>query len=200
MGAAIRDGIVAFTGVVGAIRRDASNLLALRNLAEKVGQDRCLSDVASGDLDSPALQRFLVDPEVDPAPDAPFGATVLAYMPLAFAFTLALDARAVDRKVQRALGASIRDVHGQRLLAARQRAEVGHDPVETDRPQQAFDEPGRLPERHAERHLHRQAGPNGCIAVGLMAATPACRHAIPPHLGIEPDRERAPAFERFVIG
>ena len=69
-----------------------------------------------------------------------------------------------------------------------------------NQPQQAIDEPGRLPERHAEQNLHRQAGLNSSVTVGLLTATPACRHGIPVHLGVEPDRQRAAALERFVIG
>ena len=57
--------------------------------------------MAPGDLDGSDLQRFLVDPEVDLAPDAAFGAAMLTRMPLAFA--LDFDARAVDEQVQGAL-------------------------------------------------------------------------------------------------
>lgn len=67
-----------------------------------------------------------------------------------FAFTLDLDAGLVDQHVQRTLGAAIRDIDGQRLLTTRQRAEVGHHPVEANQSQQSFDEPRRLSERHAE--------------------------------------------------
>ncbi len=56
------------------------------------------------------------------------------------------------------------------------------------------------PQRHAEQHLHRQAGLDGGIAVGLLSATPARRRGIPAHPWIEPDRQRAAALERFVIG
>jgi hypothetical protein len=72
--------------------------------------------VAPGDLDGPDLQCFLVDPEMDLAPDAPFGTAMLAGVPLAFA--LDLDPGAVDQQVQRPLGAAIGDVDGQGLLAA----------------------------------------------------------------------------------
>ena len=78
MSTAIRNGIVALSGIVGAIRGNAVDLLACRDLAEQVGQDRCIADVVPGDLDGSNLQRFLVDTEVDLAPNAPFGATVLA--------------------------------------------------------------------------------------------------------------------------
>ncbi len=45
--------------------------------------------MAPDDLDGPDLQRFLVDTEMDLAPDPPFGATMLARMPLAVRKTLA---------------------------------------------------------------------------------------------------------------
>ncbi len=45
---------------------------------------RRLTDAAPGDLNGADLQRFLVDPEVDLAPDPPSGATMLAGVPLAF--------------------------------------------------------------------------------------------------------------------
>jgi hypothetical protein len=99
------------------------------------------------------------------------------------------------------------------LLAAAQRAEVGHRPVKADQSQQAFDELGRLPQRHAEQHLHCQASLNGSVAVSLLATTLACRRGLPAHLGIKPalrrllaiayrptDSQRAPTLERFIVG
>jgi hypothetical protein len=59
-----------------------------RDLAEQVGQHRRIADMAPGDLDGTNLQRLLVDPEMDLAPNAPFGAAMLARMPLAFALDL----------------------------------------------------------------------------------------------------------------
>lgn len=123
---------------------------------------------------------------------------MLAGMPLTFA--LDFDPGAVDQQVQRALGAPIRDVDGEGLLAARQRAEVGHCPVKADQPQQAFDEAGRLPQRHAEQHLHREAGLDGGIAVGLLSATSTRRRRLPDHLGVKPDRQRASTLERLIVG
>ena len=105
-----------------------------------------------------------------------------------------------DEQVQRAVRPTVGDLHGQSLLAARQRAEVGHRPVETDQPQQAFDEACRLTERHAEQNPHHQAGLDGGVAVALLAATPACRCGVPGHPGVKPDRQRAAALERFVTG
>jgi hypothetical protein len=99
--------------------------------------------VAPGDLDAADLQCFLNNPEMDLAPDAPFGAAMLAGVP--FAFALDLDAGAVDRQARRTLGAEMRDIDGQRRLPARQGADVGHHPVEANQSQSAFDEPGCLP-------------------------------------------------------
>src|SRR6056297_218675 len=154
--------------------------------------------MAPGDLDSADLQCFLINPEMDLAPHTPFGAAMLAGVP--FAFALDLDPGAVDQQVQRALGATIWDADGEGLLAAAQRAEVGHRPVEADQAQQALDEAGRLPESHAEQHLHRKAGLDGGIAIGLLTAAPASRRSLPAHLGVKPDHQRAPAFERFIVG
>ena len=58
--------------------------------------------------------------------------------------------------------------------------------------------PYRGSKGHAEQDLHRKARLDRCIAIGLLAATPACRHGIPAHLGVEPDRQRAPALERLM--
>jgi len=104
--------------------------------------------MAPCDLDSADLQCFLVNPEVDLAPDTPFGATVFTSVPLAFA--LDLDPGTINQKVQRPLGPAIWDVHGECLLATGQRAEVRDRPVETDQAQQAFDEASRLPQSHAK--------------------------------------------------
>ena len=83
-------------------------------------------------MDGPNFQRFLVNPEVDLATNAPFRTSMLARMPLALTFALDLDPSAVDQQVERTPGAPIRDVDGEGLLAAAQRAEVGHRPVKAD--------------------------------------------------------------------
>lgn len=115
MGASIRDGIVALARVIGAFCGHDADLLLRRGLAEQIRQHRCVADVVPADRDRPDLQCLLVDPEVDLAPDAPFGATMLARMPLPFA--LNLDPGAVDQQVLWASGAAIGDVHGEGLLA-----------------------------------------------------------------------------------
>ena len=128
-------------------------------------------------LDCAKLQCFLADPEMDLAPDAPFGSTMLARVPLGFAPDF--DTRAVDQQVQRSFGSALRDVHFQDLLAPGQGAEVGHRPVEASQPQQALDEPSCLPRHHAGQHLHGEAGLDGGIAVDLLSATSACRRGLP---------------------
>ena len=145
---AVGDGIMAVARVVGTICRDASDLLIGQDLIKQFGKHRRVSDMATSDLDGPNLQCLLVHPEVYLAPDAVFRPIMLACMPLAF--SLDLDTRAVDQQVKRPTEAAIGNVHGQRLLAAAERAEVGHRPVEADQAQQAFDEPGRQAQCHAE--------------------------------------------------
>jgi hypothetical protein len=122
---------VALAGVAGTVGGDACDLLI--DLAKKLGQHGRVTYVAACDLDRPDLQRLLVDPEVDLAPDPPFGAAMLARVPLAL--TLDLDPSAVDQKVQRTLRPLMGNVHGKRLLAAAERAEVRHVPVQADEPQ-----------------------------------------------------------------
>lgn len=61
-------------------------------------------------MDGSNLQCFLINSEVDLAPDAPFRAAMLACVPLAF--PLDLDAGAIDQQMQWAVGATIWDVHG----------------------------------------------------------------------------------------
>jgi hypothetical protein len=198
MGAAVGNGVVALESVVDATCRDAANGLVLWDLSEKIGQHRCFSDVAPGDLDGSNFQRFLVDPEVDLAPDPPFWATMLAGAPLAFA--LDLDPSAVDQQVRRSLRPMVGDVDGKGFLTAGQRAEVVYRPVETNQPQQARGKPDRLPERHAEQHLHRKARMNGGVAESPMSTALACRPGLSAHLGVEPDSQRAPALERVIVG
>lgn len=198
MGAAVGNSVVVFGAIVGAVCGDTADLNLRRDLVQQVAQHPRISDVAPANINGSDFQRFLVDPEVYLALDPSFGATMLAGMPLAFA--LYLDTGAVDQQVQQSFETAKGDVHGEGLLAARQRAEVGHRPVEVDQAQQALDETGRLAERHAEHHLHRKASLDGGIAVGLLAATPACRRGIPAYLRVELDHQRATALERFIVG
>lgn len=123
---------------------------------------------------------------------------MLVCMPLAL--SLDPDAGAFDQQVQQAFGTPMWDIRGQSLLAAAERAEVRHLPVQADQLLQALDDSLGLARSHAEHHLHRQAFLYSGIAVGLLSAAPTCRRGIPAHLGVKPDRQRVAALERFVIG
>lgn len=136
--------------------------------------------------------------KVDLAPDASFGPAMLARVP--FAFTLDFDTGAVAQEVQRALRATIGNVHSESLLAARQGAEIRDLPIQPGQSQQAFDETRSLPERHSEEHFHRQAGLDSSITLGRLSPALAGGHGVPAHFGIEPDRQRPPALERIVVG
>jgi hypothetical protein len=140
-------------GVEGPIGGDAGDRLFGRDLLEQLGQHGRVAHIAGGELGSPDLQCLLVDPEVDPAPDAAFGASVLAGVPLAF--PLDLDPGAVDQEVQRATRSSIRDVDLQRPLAPAQRAEIGHRPVQPGERQQARHQPRRLAQRQPKERPSR---------------------------------------------
>jgi len=189
---------MALAGVECAISGDAGDLLIGWDVVEQFGQHGRVAHVAGGEFRRPDLQGLLINSDVDLAPDAALRAAMLAGVP--FPFALDLDACAVDQQVQRPLRSAIGDVDLQGLLASRQRAEVGHRPVQIDQVQQTFDKPGRLPQRHAEQHLHRQAGLDGGIAVVGLPPAFAGRRGFPGHRGVEPDGQRATALQRFVIG
>lgn len=132
------------------------------------------------------------------APDTSFGAAVLAGVP--FAFTLGLDADAIDQEVQRTRAAAIGDSYVQRPLATAQGAEVRHGPVHPDQPKKALHKACRLSQRHAEQHLHGQAGLDRGIAETRLPPTFSGWRRLPHHVGIEPDRQRSSLLQRCVIG
>jgi hypothetical protein len=76
------DGVVALARVEGRLGGGAGDLLIGRDLAEQHRQHGRVAHVAAGDLDRPDLQRLLVDPETDLAPDAALCSAVLARVPL----------------------------------------------------------------------------------------------------------------------
>ena len=92
------------------------------------GQHERVSPVSARDLDAPDLQCLLINPYVYLAPDASFGAAMLARVPLAF--TRCLDACAVDEEVQWSGAATTRQAHLQRLLAATKCAKVWHPSIQ----------------------------------------------------------------------
>ena len=92
------NGIVALAGVEGTVGGDAGDVLTGRDLVEEIGPHRGIADIAGGELRRPDFQRFLGDSDAYSAPDAAFGAAVLAGVP--FAFALDLDPGAVDQTAQ----------------------------------------------------------------------------------------------------
>lgn len=71
------------------------DLLIGRDLVRQLGRHWRVTGIARGKFGCADLQCFLVDPDMDCAPDAPFRAAVFAGVPLPFA--LYLDAGAVDQ-------------------------------------------------------------------------------------------------------
>jgi hypothetical protein len=77
------DGVMALAGVEGAVGGDGGDVLVGRDLVQQLGQHRRVADIADGELGGPNFQRFLIDSDVDPAPDPPLRAAMLAGIPLA---------------------------------------------------------------------------------------------------------------------
>ena len=95
---ACRNRIMAFACIICSVRRDAAKLLIRWDLAEQVWQHRGVPNAATRHLDRADLQRFLIDPNVDLAPQAALWTAMLAGIPLSFAFSL--NACAVDKQVK----------------------------------------------------------------------------------------------------
>ena len=189
---------MALAGVEGTISGDACDLLIGGDLVEPFRQHGRVADIAGGELSRPDFQCLLFDPDVDLAPYTALRAAMLAGVPFTFAFDL--DPRAVDQQVQRALRAAIGDVDLQGLLAPAEGAEVRHSPVQVDQLQEAFDEAGRLAQRHAEQHLYRQTGLDCGVTLVRLSASFAGGLSLPSHGGIKPYRQQAATLERFIVG
>lgn len=68
------DGVVASAPVVCATRGHAANLLIARNLIEQMRQHRCITRVATRDLDRSDVQCLFINADMNRAPDTSFGA------------------------------------------------------------------------------------------------------------------------------
>ncbi len=122
MGTTRGNRIMAFAGIVGTIGGNRSDVLIFGCLVEQFRQHGGVTHIVSRDFDSPNFQCFLVDAYMYLAPDASFGATMLTRILLAFTFQL--DASTVDKKVQRASAAAIRQAKVQRLWTATKGAKI----------------------------------------------------------------------------
>ncbi|SDE57205.1 hypothetical protein SAMN04488105_10547 [Salipiger thiooxidans] len=125
----VGESVVALARVIGTVGGDAADLLIRRDLAEQIGQNRCVADMVSCDFNGSDVQCLLVNPEMDLAPDPPLGTAMLAGVPLAFAINpdsgpsaasqgIAQHCPERDQQVQRPPGAAMGDVHGKGLLPA----------------------------------------------------------------------------------
>lgn len=111
---------------------------------------------------------------------------MLSGVPLAF--PLGFDAGAIDQKVQWAAITTVGKAYVQRLLPTAQGAEIRHNPVQPDQPQQAFHEARGLPQRLTKQYLHRQASLDRSIAELLLPTALAAGARHPDHVRIKPDR------------
>ena len=81
---AVSDRLMALAGIIGAVSDDAADLLACRDLAEQIVQDRYITEMVICDLDSADLQCFLINSDTDLAPYSPFVTAMFTVVPLAF--------------------------------------------------------------------------------------------------------------------
>ncbi len=97
-------------GVEGAIASDGADLLALRDLAEKVRQNRAVSLAAGSELHRPDVAGRSVHRQMDLAVLASAVGAVLPGQP--FSVAEKLDAGAVHQEVQRARSPARRELDG----------------------------------------------------------------------------------------
>ena len=118
---------------------------------------------------------------------------------LPLAVTAELHPGAVDKQAQRPASAAIRDLHTDPRLASAQRRIVRHRPVEPSHPDQALDQPNRLPQRKAEEHFQRESGLDRGFRERLGRSPLAGLSGVPDRVGIKPARQRATASQRCIV-
>ena len=110
---------VALLGVVGTIAANGLDRYVGGNLVEQIGQHFAVAHVLMGHQRGADLAGVRVHRQMDLAPSAALGPTVLAHLP--FAFAIELQAGTVDHQVQWLASAPHRQHNLQSLCAARQR-------------------------------------------------------------------------------
>ena len=120
---------MAATGVIGAVGRHSANIFTGGDMIEQVRQHGTVAIAAAGKFHSADVGCGRIHDQMHLAPLAPALNTVLSGLP--FAITEELDAGAVDKQVQWAISAPIRDLDGQRLLPSAQSGVIRHCPVES---------------------------------------------------------------------
>lgn len=118
-GLSVEYGGVAPAGIVGPVRRDGTDLLAIRDLVAQGGQRRAVALPTGGELHRPDVGCGCIHGQMDLAPLTSARGAVLSGVP----FTIAeeLDPRTVHQQVQRAVSPAIGDLDGECLLARRHR-------------------------------------------------------------------------------
>ena len=176
---------MASPGVKGAIARYGADLLAIRDLVEKFGQDRAVALPAEGELHRPDVACRGIHGQMDFAVLASAVRAVLPGQPRAVAEKL--DPGAVHQEVQGGLGSAERELDSDRLLASAERGKVRYRPVQPCHLEDAGNHARRLPERQAEEHLHHQAELDG--RVGEYGRTPRLAEfrSEPGHVPVQPE-------------
>lgn len=90
--------------------------------------------------------------------------------------------------------------HLAMLLAPAHRAVVRRWPIQPRQPEQALLHAHGLAQREVEQAFDRQAELDGRIAEGRSTPALADRSAVPAHVAVQPDHQRATRFERCVVG
>ena len=72
---------IATLGIVSAIAANAEDCLVRRDLRQQIRQRRRIANGVCRDFDSPDIQRFRIDPDVDLTPLAAIGGSVFTGLP-----------------------------------------------------------------------------------------------------------------------
>lgn len=81
MSPARSDCSMALPGVVCAVPTNTADLLILRDLYQQIGEHRRVALSVGGDLNSPNVEGFRVNSDMDLAPLATIGSTMFAGLP-----------------------------------------------------------------------------------------------------------------------
>ena len=116
-----------------------------------------------------------------------------------FAVAPGFDACAVDQQVQGPPAGAAGDLNRQVLLPPRQRAVIGHRPIQPRQLQKACHQPGRLPQLQAEQRPQCQAGLDRCIREHGLASALTRRFRLPLRLRVKPYPQRTPLSQRHDV-
>jgi hypothetical protein len=188
------DGSVATAGVLGAISGHGADFFTFGGLVQQLWQNGAVTVAAGRELHRPDVGCGGAHRQMHLAPLASALRPMLARLP--FAIAQELDASAVHEQVQRASGATVRDLDGERLLPATQGRVVRHGPVQVCQLQQAGNHPGRLPERQLEQDLDGQTELDRRIREYRRATRAAVMWREPGHVLVLPDQQRPTLAQR----